>query len=104
MEFLNRLSTQNNSRYPRFNHLFVDKNEEMLFLSTAVGGETGELLNIVKKIRRGDNIPFSDFCDEVGDIVCYLDLLCTHMGTDLRTCITEKFNKVSEKRNMPERL
>ncbi len=66
----------------------------------AVGGETGELLNKIKKLRRGDTIPLIEVADEAADIVIYLDLLCHRMGIDLAEAIRRKFNQVSTEKGV----
>lgn len=65
--------------------------------SNAIAGETGEMCNWVKKIRRGDNIDVKEVGKELADIVIYADLLADKLGLDLETCIREKFNEVSER-------
>jgi len=84
--------------------------------SNALAGETGELCNIVKKIRRIEtgvlhsyNTPdmvtlIDKLKDEVADVFLYLDLVAYHFGLDLESCIIRKFNMVSEAQNFPERL
>lgn len=50
----------------------------------AVGGEVGEMCNLIKKLRRQDR-PTSDLhpliADEIADSVIYLDLLMFHLET-----------------------
>jgi NTP pyrophosphatase (non-canonical NTP hydrolase) len=65
--------------------------------ATAVAGETGELCNLIKKIRRGDKIETEAVADEIADVVIYLDLLAARLGLDLENCVKNKFNKVSDK-------
>lgn len=64
----------------------------------AVAGEVGELCNLIKKRRRGDDIQPSAIGDEVADVVIYLDLLCTKLGLDLTTVVASKFNEVSRRK------
>lgn len=64
----------------------------------AVAGETGELCNILKKVRRGDytvDDARQDIADEAADIVTYLDILCMNADVDLGKAIKSKFNLVS---------
>jgi NTP pyrophosphatase (non-canonical NTP hydrolase) len=84
--------------------------------ATAMGGEAGEALNVVKKMRRletglgpGTNDPAEDklrgmLADELADVFLYLDLLACHYDVDLPTAIVSKFNRVSERQGFPERL
>ena len=72
--------------------------------ATAVGGECGELLNLVKKHRRGDQINLEDIGREAADIVIYLDLLCQRYGIDLSSAIVNKFNETSDKMGFDKKL
>lgn len=63
----------------------------------ALAGEVGEMLNLVKKLRRGDPVVIADIADEAGDVVAYLDLLCARLGFSLGLAVSEKFNLVSER-------
>lgn len=63
--------------------------------ATAVAGETGEMCNLVKKMRRGEDIPIENVGKELADIVIYVDLLASRLGLDLSRCIVDKFNEVS---------
>jgi NTP pyrophosphatase (non-canonical NTP hydrolase) len=63
----------------------------------ALGGECGELLNKIKKRRRGEYITDQEIADEAGDIVAYLDLLLQREGIDLAAAVHRKFNRVSER-------
>ena len=65
--------------------------------SNALAGETGELCNWVKKVRRGDNIDMAELGKELADIVIYADLLADKLGLDLGECVRSKFNEVSER-------
>lgn len=83
--------------------------------ATAMGGECGEALNVVKKIRRGEmGIPnigdkprnelLIDLGLEIADTIIYADLLADYYGLNLNGFVPMKFNKVSEKFGFPERL
>ena len=74
---------------------------------TAVAGETGELANFIKKVRRGDftiDEARRDIAFEAADIVIYLDILCANAGIDLQEAIMTKFNLTSEKVKSDVRL
>lgn len=68
--------------------------------AVAVAGEVGELCNAIKKQHRGDDLPDTEVAKEMADIVIYLDLLATCKGIDLSQAIKEKFNEVSDRRNV----
>jgi NTP pyrophosphatase (non-canonical NTP hydrolase) len=84
--------------------------------SNALAGETGELCNIIKKIRRHEtgvtqsyNTPemsvlIAKLRDEIADVFLYLDLVANHFELDLEDCIFPKFNWVSGIQGFPERL
>lgn len=95
MEILEQLKQANKARQDKY-----PSGWDLPRWGNAVAGETGEMCNIIKKIDRGDfNLDSGrqDLADEVGDIVCYLDLLCQHAGIDLKSAIVHKFNKTSYK-------
>lgn len=85
--------------------------------SNAMQGEAGEAGNIVKKLRRletgtrsagSDDITRGELlqklADEIGDTFAYLDLLAQFYGLNLVDCAREKFNRVSEREGLPERI
>jgi len=75
----------------------------------AMAGEVGEACNFIKKLRRLDdgkqlaNIPkdraeiIANISKELGDIVCYVDLLAARLGIDLAEAVADKFNEVSDR-------
>ena len=68
--------------------------------SAAVGGEVGELQNLLKKVRRGDlslDEARSRISDELADVLIYLDLTAQQCGIDLAAATISKFNAVSER-------
>jgi NTP pyrophosphatase (non-canonical NTP hydrolase) len=86
--------------------------------SNAMGGEAGEAMNVVKKIRRHETgiegriasgIPSREeliemLAAELADTVLYADLLAAYYGIDLGRAVIDKFNLVSAKQGFPERL
>lgn len=86
----------------------------------AMGGECGEALNAIKKLRRiEDAIPnlsepgralltvdaaIDKIGEEVADTVIYADLLCQRLGLRLEDVIRKKFNETSVKYELSERL
>jgi NTP pyrophosphatase (non-canonical NTP hydrolase) len=65
--------------------------------SNAIAGETGEMCNMIKKIRRGDAIDPKEVGKELADIIIYADILASLLGLDLSDCIVQKFNEVSDR-------
>ena len=77
--------------------------EDIRFLALSLGGECGELSNILKKAWRGD-FELKDRWAEVGgelaDIRVYLELLARAMGYDLDACVRRILPKLE--RRWPE--
>lgn len=99
MGVLEHLREFNSERCKAFGHTVDDMS--VLFWSTALAGEVGELCNFIKKEVRGDEISHSDLANEAADIVIYLDLLCKKLNIDLCEAIRYKFNEVSDRVNSP---
>jgi len=83
--------------------------------SNAMGGESGEAQNVVKKLRRHETrtSPQGDpsrvelyqaLADELADVVTYADLLAHFYGIDLGHAVAVKFNRKSREQGFPERL
>ncbi len=84
--------------------------------ATALGGETGEALNFVKKLRRLDGADKSidtpaaraeltfQIANELADIICYADLLAARLDINLGLAVVEKFNEVSDRRGSSIKL
>jgi NTP pyrophosphatase (non-canonical NTP hydrolase) len=71
---------------------------------TAVAGEVGEALNLVKKLRRGEPVERNAIGGELADAVIYIDLLAARLGIDLGRAVAYKFNRVSERRGAMQML
>jgi len=65
--------------------------------ATAMAGECGEACNLVKKLRRGEDINPRDIAHELADLVIYADLLAARLDIDLGAAVVEKFNIVSDR-------
>ncbi|MEC7520126.1 MAG: MazG-like family protein [Myxococcota bacterium] len=99
------LRAKNVERCERFYHPFEEWSLQDWLM--AVTGELGELANVLKHARRGQNtgpIATDGILDvvalgnEAADVVIYLDLLCARAGVDLGAAVRWKFNTVSRKR------
>ena len=68
-----------------------------------LGGEVGEALNVVKKLRRealghgGSRDTIAHLAEELADVVICTDLLASKYGIDLAAAVIAKFNATSEK-------
>ena len=63
----------------------------------AFAGEVGEACNLIKKRRRGEDIPTQDIAYEIADAIIYADLLAARLGISLEDAVREKFNIVSDR-------
>ena len=76
----------------------------VLFRAVELGGEVGELLNLIKKRERailggGGTVDMAPIADELADVVICADLLAMDLGIAVET----KFNKTSDKVGLPVR-
>ena len=80
--------------------------------SNQMGGEAGEAMNVVKKLRIAETgtqrfeMPTDDelkqkLADELADTVICADLLAQYYGIDLGSAVCKKFNEVSRRENLP---
>jgi NTP pyrophosphatase (non-canonical NTP hydrolase) len=83
---------------------------DLSFRALEVGGETGELLEALKKYRRsqlgikGSSATLDDIADEMADVAIALDLLAAKLDINLARAIVRKFNATSEKYELATRL
>ena len=97
-----RLSVTNSQRCVAVFHPVCDWSETDW--ACAAAGEMGELCNLIKKRRRGDDIANVEVADEMADVVIYIDLLASRIGIDLSEAVRRKFNEVSARRRCDIRL
>ena len=68
------------------------------------------MCNVVKKLERerlglrGSRATLEDLADELADVVICADLLAKAANINLDEAVARKFNKTSEKYNLPIRL
>ena len=63
-----------------------------------MSGECGELLNKLKKIKRGDfQLNKEEMAEEVADVITYALLLLSELGVDPEQTILSKFEKVNQR-------
>jgi len=80
-----------------------DTLEELLFRTTELAGEVGEVCNEIKKYSRscrkmkGGKVSFEDIGDELADVFICLDRVAEFFNIDLSVVTKNKFNKTSEK-------
>lgn len=114
-EFLDRLRVVNVLRATEDFKTY--DNAGILYFTTSLAGEVGELCNLIKKLERhkiggpdhGNTTKVADITpeklrDEIGGILIYLDLLAALLGVALEDATVETFNSVSEKIGSEYRL
>jgi len=105
--FLDHLRRVNLSRYEAW---VEGADAGIVFDALELGGEVGELLNVVKKLEReergwrGSRAASKDFADECADVLICLDKLARRRNVDLAAVTISKFNATSEKVGLPHRL
>lgn len=83
---------------------------DVAFRAVEVAGETGEMLEKVKKYLRGERgiqgttASAVEVADEMADVVIGLDLLAAQMGINLAAAVPSKFNQTSEKYGFKTRM
>ena len=87
-----------------------DPEPDLAFRGIELGGETGEALNVIKKLERerhgwrGSRATKQDLADELADVVICADLAAMAAGIDLAEAVARKFNATSEKIGLATRL
>lgn len=82
----------------------------LLYRATELGGETGELLNEIKKYVReqiglvGSRTDMEKIRQEGADVVICVDLLFQQLELDLGQAVKDKFNLSSEKNGLKTRI
>ena len=105
--FLDQLRRVNLARYEAW---VEGADAGIMFDALELGGEVGELLNVVKKLEReergwrGSRAAPEDFADECADVLICLDKLARRRDVDLAAVTISKFNATSEKVGLPHRL
>jgi len=80
------------------------------FSAIELGGESGEVLNAVKKYIRFKNgmaggvESLEPIEEELADVVICASLMSNDLNINLTEAIRRKFNKTSEKHGFPDRL
>ena len=106
--FLNTLRQKNNERQ---RHWVGAENVDVLFRAVEFAGEAGEVANAVKKVYRAQNgiignskdinDLMTNLIEEIGDVLITIDLLANEYDIDLEQAVKSKFNKTSNKVNIP---
>ena len=87
-----------------------DEECDLEFTAIEFAGESGELMEAIKKFLRGQRgikgttASPHDIAEEIGDVLVALDLLANKLGISLALAVRDKFNKTSEKYGLETRL
>jgi NTP pyrophosphatase (non-canonical NTP hydrolase) len=82
----------------------------LLYHATELGGETGEALNLIKKMERtrlgitGTNATLAQLADEFADVVIAADLLAMAAGIDLESAVRDKFDRDSTRWSLQTKI
>lgn len=104
------LRRANTVRAVEWNPASLDRLTDLLFRATELGGETGEALNIIKKMARSKfGVPGGDehgaaLAEELADVVICVDRIAELIGLDLGEATRRKFNKTSDKHGFKTHL
>jgi NTP pyrophosphatase (non-canonical NTP hydrolase) len=96
-------STLRDANQARHEEWFKDKKVSLLYRTTELGGEVGELLNAVKKLERermgvkGSRATLEQVAEELADVVIACDLLAMQFGISMAEAVQAKFNATSKK-------
>lgn len=69
-----------------------------LMMALGVGGEAGEVLEIIKKGNRpGKTVDVEHLHEEIGDVMWYLAVLADYYGLDLSSIVTANVAKLKKR-------
>ncbi len=83
--------------------IYPDKGNNPFYPALGLGGETGEVLEKVKKIMRDDGGIITDekrkkLIKEMGDVFWYLAALATELKLDLKSILEENLSKLNSRK------
>ena len=82
-------------------NLKLDKTQQLLNGCCGLAGESGEVIDIVKKYAfQGHDLDAEHIKEELGDVMWYIALLCNVIGVDLSEVMNENIQKL--KRRYPQ--
>ncbi|MFH1780160.1 MAG: hypothetical protein ABH803_03385 [Candidatus Micrarchaeota archaeon] len=92
---INDFAKLNHERSVKFD---LNKAFNWEYYAIAMGGECGELLNKLKKIKRGDfPVNKEELAEETVDVITYGFLLLSELGVDAEKVLMDKFEKVNKR-------
>lgn len=80
--------------YPDAN---TGSNTELSYLALGLGGESGEVLEKVKKLIRDGVFEPEEVVKELGDVLWYISRLCNAMGYEMGDVANRNYNKLRDR-------
>jgi len=82
--------------------MWSSKNRELdlrdhFIMTTGLGGETGEVLDILKKQVRDSKLDMQHLIEELGDVLYYLTMICNAHEISLQEVIDCNVEKLNER-------
>jgi NTP pyrophosphatase (non-canonical NTP hydrolase) len=75
-----------------------DLREKLCLGALGLGGESGEVIDLIKKaLFQGHELDSNRFLDEVGDVLWYLALICDAFGYSLEAAMIRNVYKLRER-------
>ena len=71
---------------------------EYLYLSTSLGGEVGEVLNVMKKCYRDGELNTIALWAELGDVMWYILRICHVLNWNLENVIIDNHQKLTDRK------
>jgi len=83
--------------------IYPNRGKNIYYPALGVGGESGEVLEKIKKILRDENSIISDekkeeIIKEIGDLLWYIAALSTELGLDLDAIAQKNISKLSSRK------
>ena len=76
----------------------VPRREQLAYLGLGLAGESGEVVELIKKYLRDDRWPAERVSDELGDVAYYWACLCLANGRRPSDVLAESVEKIEAKK------
>ena len=83
--------------------VYPNKGNNLFYPALGLGGESGEVLEKIKKIMRDDNKEITEekrneLIKEIGDVFWYLAALATELNLDLKDVLEKNISKLNSRK------
>ena len=83
--------------------IYPNKGNNLSYPALGLGGESGEVLEKIKKISRDDNEEITErkreeLKKEIGDVFWYLAAIATELNLDLKEVLEKNISKLSSRK------